>query len=439
MSVFFQAGRLKYLVYPTATFGKALICTLLLAALAGCGGGGGGGTVTPPPTPGTAMPFLTVTTPSLDGTIVAAPTITVNGFSAVESTVTVNGSAVTVQSDGSFSLPGVAISTVANPTAITVISTTGTTVYTITRFVYYQDTTKCTLVYAKPDPRTGLARIFDIDPTITGSERMISPNAPGTVDSDPAVSPDRSTIVFVRTSGATQSVIKTPCTGAGALTTLATGAHFLSPAWSKSGAQVAYSSDAPGNYEIYTTSAAGGAATRITNHAARDDSPTWNSSDSAIVYSSNRNTNGDASIGARSNLWTVPLNNLAAPALLFDPTAGTSPACPAGQGNCNYFNPDMNASNQLVFQFETAGAAGGGQNPPGSALENIVYYTGPFTAITAGSNYYTRPRWNAAGDKIVFTSTSGGATTVMQATIPNGVLSGTVTSTGATNASSPDW
>ncbi len=57
----------------------------------------------------------------------------------------------------------------------------------------------------------------------------------------------------------------------------------LSPAWSSSGARLAFSSDRSGDSEIYTTDASGGDLHRLTNFRGPDVSPCWNPKTNAQI------------------------------------------------------------------------------------------------------------------------------------------------------------
>lgn len=422
-----------------------LAFALAAALAAGCGGGGGGGSSTPAPVTPTGDMFLIVTEPASSGKIYSASSVTVQGQALAGSTVTVNGSQVTLNSDGSFSR-AVSLSTTSNPTTITIAGTGNGTTYTVSRQVYYQNQSRCTLVYAAKDPSSGRDRIYDYDPAIPGSARAISPDTANAVDSSPALSPDRTVVMFVRDINGTQSLMKSSCADSSINAAIATGARYSAPSWSPNGFDVAFSSDAAGNYEVYIMSNSGAGLRRVTTHAALDDSPVFTADGATLVFSSNRDTAGGAGVAQKSQLWKVSLSPVTGtPALLYNAAAGQGPTCPQGAGNCSALNPDLNTSDQLVFQFESScGTTDGGTGAPAATCNNL--YTMPMntpTAITRidwnANNYHTRPRWNTAGNAIVFLRTAAtGVTSVMQASITGGVP-GAVSETGLTECSGPDW
>ena len=421
-----------------------IIAAVALVLTAGCGGGGGttggggGGT-------NTQTFYLTVTTPATDGKIYTSSTITVSGETTSGSTVTVNGLSATVASDGSFTRTGVPISTTSNPTSVSVLATDGSTSYTVTRAVYYQNTSLCNLVYAKRDPRTGYDRIYDKDVTISTSERMLNEDTLGAAYHDPSVSPDRSKVAYIRTLSGTQSLMVRSCAATGSETALVSGAHYLSPAWSKDGTLIAYAGDASGNYDIYVVGATGGSSTQITTHGAMDDSPTFLADDSEIVFSSTRDTGGGASVGERSNLWRVEVTPPRSPALLYDPTAGQGPTCPDGNGNCSSYYPDLNANNELVFQFEySCSAYAGTPDHPDGTCNEIQYLsmTTPtsITSTTSGGNNFRRPRWYTSNTEIIvlkLDSTVDKGTSSARIFITNGAATGS--QSAVSDCSSPDW
>lgn len=429
---------------------KTGYCIVMLSALAvlltGCGGGGGGTATTPPattPPATTGTMFLLVSEPSSSGQLYTSSSLTVRGQTLAGATVTVNGASATVNSDGTFS-KAVTLSSTSNPNTITVTAVGSSATYTINRSVYYQDASRCTLIYTATDPQSGRDRIFDVDPSIPGSARMISPDTPGATDSAPALSPDRRMVLFVRDINGAQSLMKVTCASSSVYATLATGAHFLAPAWSKNGTNIAFAMDSPGNYELFFMSGDGAGLTRVTAHSGFDDSPTFSADGTSLVFASNRNVNGGASVGQKFNLWRVTISPaVGTPSLIYNAAAAQGPTCPQGAGNCSALNPDLNASNQLVFQFETTCTTSSSATaPPGSTCNDL--YTLPLntpasiTRLAWGTNYYTRPRWNADGNSVVFLRTTSTGTAALQLPVVSGVP-GSVSETGVSSCNAPDW
>ncbi|MFA6450976.1 MAG: hypothetical protein WCX65_15990 [bacterium] len=423
--------------------------------MAGCGGGGGGGAALPTgcasyttqlacvansscawngtacvsasPTSGF---FLTVSSPIFEGQIYSSNTLTVTGRTSADATVTVNGASVAVDAIGNFSKSAVAIAS--NPTVITVDAYHGSTHYQVVRNVYYDNKSYCSIVYIAVDPQNGYSRAFTADPAIPGSARVIYNDLPGIVQSSVSLTPNRTTVAFVREDASgNQNIYRAPCSGAGPQTamTATTGVHYRSLSWSHTGVNLAYASDAPGQYDIYTMPAAGGASTRITTHAARDDSPSWMSGDSGLVFASYRDTSGGAGVGTYSNLWKLTLP-AGAQSLVYNPTGVGAPSCPAGAGNCSAKNPDSSSTGNIIFQFDSACQAGdGGQQPPQAICNNLyIFSSGNPVAVSTGVKYYTAPKWNESGNSVVFTDSLTNTPKIMR--IPfTGIAPGTVTDT----------
>jgi len=419
------------------------ILALCAVLIAGCGGGGGGTTPPATTTPSGDM-FLLVTEPAQSGGVYNTASVTVQGQALAGSTVTVNGAVVTLDAYGSFS-KSVALSTTSNPTTITVAGTGGGSTYTVARQVYYQDPSRCTLVYAAKDPTSGRDRIYDYDPAIPGSARAVSPDTANAVDSAPALSPDRKVVLFVRDINGSQSIVKVSCANSSVNYAIASGAHYSAPTWSKDGFNVAFASDASGNYEIYLMSNDGAGIRRVTTHAGLDDAPAFTADGATLVFSSNRVVTGGAGVAQKFNIWKVAvIPTTGTASLLYNAAAGQGPTCPQGAGNCSALNPDLNASNQLVFQFESiCSATAGGTSPPATTCNDL--YTMPMntpTSVTridwSAGNYYTHPHWNAAGDTVAFLRTTTSGTAAMQVPITGGAP-GAISEIGVANCSGPDW
>jgi Tol biopolymer transport system component len=68
---------------------------------------------------------------------------------------------------------------------------------------------------------------------------------------------------------------------------------ILTAAWSPDGAQVVFSADRSGNYDLYVLNADGSGLRRLTDHPARDLHPAWSPDGQTIAFETNRNGNWD--------------------------------------------------------------------------------------------------------------------------------------------------
>jgi hypothetical protein len=386
-------------------------------AVSGCGGGGGGGGSSTPTDP---TFFLTVDSPLYDGQTYYVDKITVSGSTNSNATVKVNNVAVTVAANGTFSRANVDISSIST---ITVVATRSGNTKTVARTVNYQNPLNCEIcgiaagemVYIAPDPVSGYNRVFAADPSSAATARRICDDLPGRAHSYAAISPVGKQVIFVRDDGAgNQSVAKAACvSNTETLTTLAsgTGVRYSGLSWSHDAAKIAYSSDASGQYDIYTMTSAGGSVTRITTHSARDEAPAWQSGNNALVYSSYRAVDGGTGSAQNSNLWKITVNPLGAASLLYDPSGAGAPACAAGVGQCSAKNPDIETNGKVIFQFDhECGASGGGQVPPvGDDCSDLFVMSSISAnpAAVSSDQVYLAPKWNAAGNSIVFVDNSG--------------------------------
>src|SRR5436190_9367020 len=80
--------------------------------------------------------------------------------------------------------------------------------------------------------------------------------------------------------------------GGGNLTRLTNNtASDSEPVWSPDGSQIVFTSNRPGNFEIYKMNADGTGQTRLTNKAAFDADPSWSADGTQIVFASDRDGN----------------------------------------------------------------------------------------------------------------------------------------------------
>jgi CxxC motif-containing protein (DUF1111 family) len=142
------------------------------------------------------------------------------------------------------------------------------------------------------------SQIFTVTPIGT-SETNLS-NNPLVKDRMPAWSLDGTKIAFQRTPNSLNPVGKMwtmNSNGSGQVQVTLGAGNDERPAYSPDGANIAFSTNRDGNYEIYKTPAVGGVATRLTNNPASDRNPTWATDNTGIAFGSNRN------VGLK--LWAV--------------------------------------------------------------------------------------------------------------------------------------
>jgi len=419
----------------------ALMMIVSAWAVSGCGGGGGGGGASTPTDP---TFFLTVDSPLYDGQTYYVDRITVSGSTNSNATVKVNNVAVTVAANGTFSRANVDISSIST---ITVVATRSGNTKTVARTVNYQNPLNCDIcgiasgemVYIAPDPVSGYNRVFAADPSSSATARRICEDLPGRAHSYAALSPIGKQVIFVRDDGAgNQSIAKAACvSNVETLTTLASGTdvRYSGLSWSHDAAKIAYSSDAPGQYDIYTMTSTGGSVTRITTHSARDEAPAWQPGNNALVYSSYRAVDGGTGSASNSNLWKITVNPLGAASLLYDPSGAGAPACAAGDGECSASNPDIEPNGKVIFQFDHECAApGGGQVPPVGDTCSDLFVMSSISSnpdVVSSDQIYLAPKWNAAGNSIVFADNSGLSPLIKKINF-TGSVPGIVSSTGVT-------
>ena len=76
------------------------------------------------------------------------------------------------------------------------------------------------------------------------------------------------------------------------------GPNVTTPRWSPDGTQIAFDSDAGGQYDIWVIDAAGGKPRRMTNHPANDGNPSW-SGDGRWIYFDSART-------GQQQVWKMP-------------------------------------------------------------------------------------------------------------------------------------
>ncbi|HET6362743.1 MAG TPA: LpqB family beta-propeller domain-containing protein [Gemmatimonadota bacterium] len=125
------------------------------------------------------------------------------------------------------------------------------------------------------------------------------PLADGLAASQPAWSPDGSTLAVVGEEGGRKRILLVPAAG-GPPRALTPGGNDTQtePDWSPDGARLAFTSGEGRDAEIAVATVAGGEATRLTDNDVEDRSPTWSTSGERIAFVSRRPD-------AKENLWLV--------------------------------------------------------------------------------------------------------------------------------------
>ncbi|MBI1882305.1 MAG: PD40 domain-containing protein [Chloroflexi bacterium] len=147
--------------------------------------------------------------------------------------------------------------------------------------------------------RAGNWEVFVLDLTClsapeTCPDSLIQLTADGNGNLGPVWSLDGSQIAF-SSKAAGNWDIYTMTPGGADLRQLTTDpANDLSPAWSPDGARIAFETNRDGNVEVYVMDANGGAAQNISNYSqANDHGPTWSPDGQQLVFYSNREGNWD--------------------------------------------------------------------------------------------------------------------------------------------------
>jgi Tol biopolymer transport system component/CxxC motif-containing protein (DUF1111 family) len=144
----------------------------------------------------------------------------------------------------------------------------------------------------------GNAQIFTVTPIATNETNLS--NNPLVKDRQPAWSLDGTKIAFQRTPnslGAVGKIWTMNSNGSGQVQITLGAGNDERPAYSPDGANIAFSTNRDGNYEIYKTPSVGGVATRLTNNPASDRNPTWATDNTGIAFGSDRN--------AGLKLWAI--------------------------------------------------------------------------------------------------------------------------------------
>jgi dipeptidyl aminopeptidase/acylaminoacyl peptidase len=229
------------------------------------------------------------------------------------------------------------------------------------------------------------------------------------------------------------------------------------PAWSSSGAQIAFDSGRDGNLEIYVMNSDGSNQARRTNNGAFDVDPSWSPNDTQIAFTSTRAGDDD--------IWVMNADGSAPRALTTSVASDIQPAwSPDGSRiafatNRDGFDYDvwvMNAdgSNQHRLFATTAIDAAPNWSPDGNKVVLSTAFDGDNEIFTISAsdpgNLSTQqrltmntvsdvfPAWSPDGSKIAFQSNVSGNNEVWVMSSSNG--SGQINLTqGSQDEGRADW
>jgi tol-pal system beta propeller repeat protein TolB len=141
-------------------------------------------------------------------------------------------------------------------------------------------------------------------------------------DWTPAWSPDGKRLAFssIREGNWEIFVLDTTCFASpescpdSAVQLTTNGSGNLGPVWSLDGSRIAYSSKAPGNWDIYTMTPGGADVRQLTTDPGNDLSPAWSPDGTRLAFESNRDGNVEIYVvgadgGAAQNISNFPLAN----------------------------------------------------------------------------------------------------------------------------------
>jgi TolB protein len=160
------------------------------------------------------------------------------------------------------------------------------------------DGTKIAFRSESAGPFGAFGRIWVVNADGSGLRQLSSDTEEYTYDTQPAWSPDGSTVLFAR-SGDLYTV---RADGTGEALLMSCRLACAEPTWSPDGRRIAYvmytdadgDGVAEGHMDIYVMNADGSGSQRLTTSAAQDDSPAWSPDGTRIVF--RRSTDGDSQL-----------------------------------------------------------------------------------------------------------------------------------------------
>jgi TolB protein len=208
------------------------------------------------------------------------------------------------------------------------------------------------------------------------------------------------------------------------------------PAWSPDGSRIAFSSDDPGNWEVFIANLADGTRTKLTDHPAPDTDPAWRSDGKRLLFIRNvaysYNSSTGAHISRSSAIMTIgadgtdEVNCTPQPGLSSYPTwspDGNQIAYVSDRsGSDEVYTMDPEGGTQRRLTTNAADELRPAWSPDGGRLAYQAFrLSGIFTVSANGGNerrvlgHGSSHSWSPDGTSLAFISRSDGdAISVME-------------------------